>query len=449
MARFLLETESVSSAADSINSLVSKMSDLSSKVSGYDTGDGDAEGFAFSSAKDAIASNLEACSTKFSNSVKILKAVVESHTALQNSTKYNDGPQDADKNKGTGQNGVSTGSGNNGGGYNGGGYSGGGYSGGGYSGGGNSGSKRRTKSSIVQASLLSAKKGLEDKTSIVDEVKDSLPKVIDKKITDVDCVYEVVEKQSKESKELFADEKFKYDDAHYATYNGKYVIACDDSVGKVGDVIKITKSDNTTLECVVGVNSNGEENVDTLHFVVDRSVTDSTEISNMLEKIPLSKTDITKIENCGNIKNYNSSLATNSNAESNITNTGDSNITSSSSNNTSTESTNTISSDSSSTAATTSTNTSNNASTESTNTTSSESSSTSTDTNIQVVSSTNSDVNTQNTTSNTNTSSETNNEKSSENVMLGDGAATTTTSSEYTAEDDSDTVDDEEDKNNG
>ena len=85
MAIFMLETDAVSSGATSLTSIASQITSIGSAVSGYDT---TCEDFDFGSAKAAIASNIEACATKVTNTSNILNDVVTSHTTLQNSLKF-------------------------------------------------------------------------------------------------------------------------------------------------------------------------------------------------------------------------------------------------------------------------------------------------------------------------------------------------------------------------
>ena len=135
----MIETGILDSASSSIGQIASQVSNLASSVSGYDTSCDD--GFDFASAKNIIASNLEACVTKVQNTASILNAVSQSHTELQNSLKFEDPAEAAKKNSSTkstsSQSSYSGGSSSSGGYSGGSGYSsGGGYSGGSRSGGG-------------------------------------------------------------------------------------------------------------------------------------------------------------------------------------------------------------------------------------------------------------------------------------------------------------------------
>ena len=86
MSVFMIETGNVDSASSAVGKVASQVSDLSSSVSGYDTSCED--GFDFASAKNVIASNIEACVTKVKNTASILNTVSQTHTQLQSSLKY-------------------------------------------------------------------------------------------------------------------------------------------------------------------------------------------------------------------------------------------------------------------------------------------------------------------------------------------------------------------------
>lgn len=86
MAVFMLDCDAVSEAGSSLSSLVSKISEISSSVNGYDTSCED--GFDFASAKSSIAANIEACSSKVQNTAQLIENVVSSHTSLQSSLKF-------------------------------------------------------------------------------------------------------------------------------------------------------------------------------------------------------------------------------------------------------------------------------------------------------------------------------------------------------------------------
>ena len=306
MAVFMLETEALTSASSAISSLASQVNDVSSSINGYDTSCED--GFDFAGAKSVLASNVEACSTKITNTAAILENVVSAHTELQSSMKF-DGSDNYSSSSSTSTNGSSSSSGSSssGGNYSGGGTSGGGYSGGGYSGGGSysggsssygggdysGGYSGATVSGIAVSGLVTGKV----KDSNNDKVKertgaasskdeketDKNKETNDSEVTgileykvatelkDVNYAYINSDKLTDKSKELFNDATFNYDsNTGYALVDGKYVIACDSTVGEVGDIIKFTQKDGNIVECVVGTNTVTDASKNVINFIVDK-----------------------------------------------------------------------------------------------------------------------------------------------------------------------------------
>lgn len=301
MAVFMLETEALTSASSAISSLASQVNDVSSSINGYDTSCED--GFDFAGAKSVLASNVEACSTKITNTAAILENVVSAHTELQSSMKF-DGSNNYSSSSSTSTNGSSSSSGSSssGGNYSGGGTSGGGYSGGGsYSGGSSSygggdysgGYSGAAVSGIAVSDLVTEKvkdsnndkvKEITGDASSKDEketdknkeTNDSeLTGILEEKVTtelkDVNYAYINSDKVTDKSKELFNDATFNYDsNTGYALVDGKYVIACDSTVGEVGDMIKFTQEDGTIVECVVGTNTVTDASKNVINFIVDK-----------------------------------------------------------------------------------------------------------------------------------------------------------------------------------
>lgn len=265
MAIFMLDCDSVTSSASSINSLVTQFSQLADSVNGYDTSCED--GFDFAGGKVAIAANIDACTTKVQNTVKLVEGVVTSHTALQNSftIDQNGSSSSETQNKqtgtnttgtntnttgtnstgtntyttGTNTNGTNTNGTNNSGSYytssggnnsssNGGGsYGGGSY----YAGAGAAVGAGAAASTTTQTT-----------TGPVD---------VTNKINAVDQVTVDVDKLDPENKTQFIT-GMTYNQAGYATFEDKYVIVCDTTLAKVGDNIIFTKPDGTKIDCVVG-----------------------------------------------------------------------------------------------------------------------------------------------------------------------------------------------------
>ena len=301
MAVFMLETEALTSASSAISSLASQVNDVSSSINGYDTSCED--GFDFAGAKSVLASNVEACSTKITNTAVILENVVSAHTELQSSMKF-DGSDNYSSSSSTSTNGSSSSSGSSssGGNYSGGGTSGGGYSGGGsysgvsssYSGGDYSGDysgaavsgtavsglvagkvKDSNKDKVKERTGAASSKD-EKETDKNKETNDSeLTGILEEKVTtelkDVNYAYINSDKVTDKSKELFNDATFNYDsNTGYALVDGKYVIACDSTVGEVGDIIKFTQKDGTIVECVVGTNTVTDASKNVINFIVDK-----------------------------------------------------------------------------------------------------------------------------------------------------------------------------------
>ncbi len=272
MAIFMLDCDSVTSTNSSITSLVTQFSQLADAVNGYDTACED--GFDFAGGKAAIASNIEACTTKVQNTAKLIEGVVTSHTTLQNtftldqagatnvdaasenrvdsSTTTTTTPGDTNNNVPTTNTGNYSSAGNSttsgnysssgsssGGNYSSGGgsSSGGSYSSGGYSSGGAASVGAGVAAGSVAGSVIGG-----ETTGPVD---------VTSKINSVDQVTVDVNKLDPANKTQFIT-GMTYNQAGYATYDNKYVIVCDTTLANVGDNIVFTNSDGSTIDCVVG-----------------------------------------------------------------------------------------------------------------------------------------------------------------------------------------------------
>ena len=86
MNKFLIDCDVISSCASDISNIAGQLSDLSQIVSNYSIDGGDE--FDFSSAINAIVSNINAAVSKLQNSSKLLQKTIEEHTYLQNNLKY-------------------------------------------------------------------------------------------------------------------------------------------------------------------------------------------------------------------------------------------------------------------------------------------------------------------------------------------------------------------------
>lgn len=292
MAIFMIETESVSSSGDSIKTISSELSSISSNVSGYDVNCED--NFNFAGAKQVIAHNIEACVAKMNNTSKLIETVVSAHNNLQSQLKFNKEKNSED----TGKSGsvAYASSGNYSGSYSGssGGHSGGGYSSGGYSGG--SSFETLSSAGLVSGGVASALVGnanVSDNQKLTDGITSPL---LNEKFLSVAYAAPNGKSLNEDAKKFLNDSNLLYKDG-YAMVDGRYVISCDSSYGKVGDIIRFTKNDGSIVECVIGVNTSSEKYKSTLNFIVDKD-NPPTSKSEFFEKIVENSS---KIENVGNI----------------------------------------------------------------------------------------------------------------------------------------------------
>ena len=299
MAVFMLETDALTSASSAISSLASQVNEVSNSINIYDTSCED--GFDFAGAKSVLASNVEACSTKITNTASILENVVSAHTELQSSMKFDGSGNTSDSGGNTSDSGGNTSdSGGNtsdsssssssgvtssgsvsSGSVSSGSSSSGSYSVGGYSGAAVSG---RTVSDLVTEKVKDSNNDKVKEASSKDEKETDKNKetndreltgILEEKVTtelkDVNYAYINSDKVTDKSKELFNDATFNYDsNTGYALVDGKYVIACDSSVGEVGDIIKFSQKDGSTVECVVGTNTVTDASKNVINFIVDK-----------------------------------------------------------------------------------------------------------------------------------------------------------------------------------
>ena len=105
-----------------------------------------------------------------------------------------------------------------------------------------------------------------------------------------------LENADEKTKFLFESDKFKYKDG-YGMYDEYYLIACDSSVGKVGDVIKFTLKDGKVITCIVAVNTTDEKDKNKISFIIEKK--DGFKEIDLLKDL-LNNTS--KIENCGDCK---------------------------------------------------------------------------------------------------------------------------------------------------
>ena len=248
MALFTLETDAVSSVGSSISSLASQISELSSTVNGYDT---TAEDFDFGTPKSVIAGNIEACSIKVKNTASLIESVVSSHTALQSSLKYSgtsDTSSTGTSSTDTSSTDTSSSSSDD---YSSGGY----YSSGGHSSSGGGGGNTSPETETEQETEAPVAQDVEVTTDL---------KEVQYIYTDIDKL------KDGDSKKLFTRDDFKYADNGFAMIGNRLVIACDQSYGKVGDVVDFIQKDGTVVSCVIGALTYSAEMKNKVSFFVKK-----------------------------------------------------------------------------------------------------------------------------------------------------------------------------------
>jgi len=278
METLFLVTDSLENTSSSLKALESKVSDLASRIEGYDT---ICDDFDFGAAKSVLTNNMSACATKIMNTAYVIQNVSESHTKLQKTLKYGEeepstessstgssgggtnynttSSSDSNDEKSSGATRIdsrnsSSGSGNS---YN--------YS-------------RNNDTNILGAAgivgvntnpYFDKLRNITDDDAVdspvrlknTDDMIDfSLPTVIENnKITSAGMATVIEDNLVSTSKEFLSSNVIELEGGLMKTDN-RYIISCDSSIGKVGDVIKITKDDGNIIECIVGVETSGSKN---------------------------------------------------------------------------------------------------------------------------------------------------------------------------------------------
>lgn len=300
MSLFMIETETASSGASQISSVGTQVSTLGSTVGGYDISCED--GFDFGTARGVLANNIEACATKMQNTSKIIESVVSSHTELQNSLKF-DSPADSsdledveeeqefdDENAGDEY--VDSGYSSYGGGYDGGGYG-------------------SAAVPAVGAAAVAANNEEEDKFEAKEDVEfdgeeepetelieESTAGLVTTALSSSGYAYLEKDYISEDTKSFISNSQFSYDDNGYAKYGDYYVISCDSSVGKVGDVIQFKQKDGSVVDCIVGVNTTSSRFKGAVNFIVKQDATQVKPLDFARNLI----TDNDTVTNLGDIK---------------------------------------------------------------------------------------------------------------------------------------------------
>ncbi len=267
---FKIDTDLVDSAISDINTAASALQDCSSSIQGYDVSCED--DFPFDVAKASIMNSVQICQEKVSNTATALQKVNQIHSDLQTTLaegKYEDKPpeQPSSSSSGTSSSGY-TGGGSSRGGYSGGGHSSGGHSSSSYSGGSHSTGVSAITSAVGSSAATAA---LTNKLTD-DDIDADLSQLTESEINAgvVDYVYipasvgieTLPSSYSDEQKTIFENTNLITDNDGYLKLDNRYIISCNSSIGKVGDIVTITTKTGSNVECVIGsVNENNNINM--------------------------------------------------------------------------------------------------------------------------------------------------------------------------------------------
>ncbi len=141
----------------------------------------------------------------------------------------------------------------------------------------------------------------------IEEIKDEdKPKEVGFEVVDI-------EKLDEKSKKIFKDKDFKYKDG-YAMIGDRYVIVCDSSLAKVGDILRFTQKDGTIIECIVGAVTTSSALKNKMSFIVEDKgkFKEKDELKDILKNNKKIE-KITKDGTTGEIVNVNGTTVTNGN----------------------------------------------------------------------------------------------------------------------------------------
>lgn len=277
MTTFILDTDSVSSAKSALDNLENQVNNIVSDVNGYDTS---CDEFDFSSPKSVIAGNIEACGTKIKNTSSYINAVINSHTSLQNSMKFESTEEKMAKAQEEAMMRESTA------------YAGNHSNGGSYSGGSSCSGGNGYSSGASYAGGGSYSSGGEYYSSGYSSSNNQSNPVTVVNATISDVKHEKVETANLTEKAKAISEKSEYNEAGFATYGGMLLIACSTVIGKVGDIVEFTMNDGSTKRCLVLENIEGDE----IKFFVNNEWKEDNEANQTANF----KDNVKKIENYGN-----------------------------------------------------------------------------------------------------------------------------------------------------
>ena len=234
MEKLVIETTAVESSSSTFTSISGQVDSLHGSVSGYDTSTSVSTSAPVSfdvdvsSLKDKIATNMQICAKRIKNISLAVEEVAKTHSSLQVSLETKAPHYLTESEDETGDS-TSTTAGT---------YAasaGAGAAGAGAGAGSGSGSGSTTKKA---SDTKKDKKG-----------------PVETELTDVGYVYADTANLTKESLDLFSNANFEYDANGYAKIGDRYVVACDYTIGNIGDVIRFTQTTGEIIECVIGINT--------------------------------------------------------------------------------------------------------------------------------------------------------------------------------------------------
>lgn len=360
MAVFMLDTDAVTSGISNLESLFARLQDVEDSVNGYDTACSD--GFDFATAKNSICTNIRTCYEKVKATYDLIDNVVSSHVSLQSSLKFEDTSEKKKLASGSSKSGantndskdanvsanskVSTPSSSASGGGSGastgfrttgsssssslGGGSGstfssgsstiGGVASAGMIGAAAVGSSSKNLSSSGSGSTVSNgstsassrsngsnsstnKSSSKNSTTAWKNVgNDTYTNSASKNIEVTDSVTKVdyyeFDRTNFNNYKSNITKSFNFREDGFITVNNRNAISCDKSVGNVGDIISITGSDGSQIECIVVENVSKSKGI---NFYVDKSNFSMNKNNNLADII---LGDKAKIVNIGQDRNF-------------------------------------------------------------------------------------------------------------------------------------------------
>ena len=231
------------------------------------------DGFDFAGAKKVIVSNLSNCASRMGITASIISSVVSEHTSLQSSLSFekylNPEPEKTADEAAPSSSSPGSSSG---------------------------GSRRSSGRSYSRPSGASSAlaSGIITETKVEKEEPVEQQIVETQSVTEVKKVgYAVIDEKglTEESKKVLKDSEGK---DNLIMIGDRYVIACDSSYAKVGDVIRYTGKDGKVVECVVGINTVTKANKNSVYLLAENNQFTSVESTKMITD------SSTKVENLGN-----------------------------------------------------------------------------------------------------------------------------------------------------